>query len=516
MAADRRPTTARADLALPAAGLRLGVAPAKEDDMKQQHIEPAHARRTRWRTALRALTAFALAGAVTASGPARATEGESYRTSSDAALVELEQEWVRDICDAKAQLCTGSAQVTRRTQWRDPVLSTITVPGWKDLADYADKDREPEVERAGGRTSLRRDVGGDTDVAGNDEYLMYRFTATGGNVFLAICIETEDGKAQAWRIRFRGEEQVTVANGPAERARVLRVTNPWAVSWNRRIVDFDARDGDYDEEKEVRQDFAVRLRLIDGSEVRRGQHFLHQTTQTVSRRAKLAAQIQGGVGTAGPTVGGSLGFGWETDRAYSVFSELSLADREGVASGEAVTVQTLECPSVVGTSLSTDVEADFAVIDKEGGFFGSDLGARQELLLTIHNGIASVEATDCEPCPPPPPPPVPLPPPTTTPTTPPLPPPPPTTTPSEPPLPDSAPPPVTTPGDGPPPPPSEPAPSAPLPETTLPGVPPPPLPPILPLEPGALDLGSALAVGGPGSPWRSRGGVPDLPVSRRA
>lgn len=348
-----------------------------------------------------------------AASAVHATEGERYPRSGDETEDAAVRGWEARIAPPVVMMCTGKAELGGSESLRDAHASTPLGPWVPMTASGA-------TPTPAGTHELSRVEGEDTDASGCDAYLYYRVAARRGSVFVRVIVETEDGEDQEWSVRYRGTETVRVQNGLVQRADLLVLTNRWSIAWNRRVVDFDARDGEFDEEKTVLQDFAVACDLLDGSSRAAGESF------TLSRpsgaKARTGGSLSAGAsqekGALVPKLGLSLD--WGTEKTYPDFVELTGAEAEHVEGGEVVVADVLRCPTDRTYELATSFSGDLACYDHE--WFSGSKGARQELTLEVVNVTTSVLATECVACdtPPPPPPTAPVrpPPPTTPPTAP--------------------------------------------------------------------------------------------------
>lgn len=453
------------------------------------------------------------AGAVLAFA-ALASAGERYAASDDPSVLDLEGPWRAMIVPPTVELCTGNVTFRRTEETRDPATSAPGLATWTPLDRYETGAGTARATDAGG-TTLTHDGGGDLDAYGNDGYFMYRFAARGASCFLRIVLEAEDGASETWRIRYRGTESATVTNGPEVRATELTFRDEYFVTWNRDVVDTDGVEGDFTEDKTIEQDFAVRLRLVDGSEVHEGARFALTSPSSAKTSRVLGPRVDVKVDDKGVGVGLGLGLSWGEEKTYGTFSTLPRAEREHSVAGSASVTRALPCPDTTVADVQTWFDGDFSVRDHEG-FTGSE-GARQELTLAVVHQLSAVRATGCVDCPKPPPP-------TTPPTVPPTV--PPTAPPGPKPLPPTAPP-VTTPDDppvggtpSPTPLPTTPVPTTPLPTTPVPAQPLPatpaptgpgiPLGPLLPPQGGApfVPLGEPAPADGPLVPRAGDGDAP--------
>ena len=107
------------------------------------------------------------------------------------------------------------------------------------------------------------------------------------------------GACETWRIRYHGSETATVTNGSDVRATALTFRDDYFVTWHRDVVNTDGVAGEFDEDKAIEQDFAVRLQLVDGSVVREGARFALtapsavKTTRAIAPRVALKADEKG-------------------------------------------------------------------------------------------------------------------------------------------------------------------------------------------------------------------------------
>ncbi|MFO0933261.1 MAG: hypothetical protein U1E39_11205 [Planctomycetota bacterium] len=449
----------------------------------------------------RALAAWGAGALLVAAAVAAADE--RYATSDDVSVLNLEHGWAAMLAPPAVDLCTGHVTFRRVEETRDPASSTAALATWTPLSAYETGDGTRCLE-GDGTTSITHDGGGDLETFGTDGYFMYRFTACGASCFLRIVLEAEDGAWETWRIRYHGAEEATVANGPDVRAGALTFRDDYFVTWNRDVVNTDGVAGEFDEDKTVRQDFAVRLRLVDGTEVHEGATFALSAPNGVKTTRAVGPSAQGKVDDDGVEFGASLGITWGAEKTYTTFSTLALEEREHTTAGSASVTRALPCPDVTLAGVDTWLEGDFTVRDHES--FNGSLGARQELTLAVVHQLAAVQASGCVDCPRSPPPP---------PTTPPLPPAPPVTTPHDPPV-EGAPSPTTPTEPGRPsdepakPAPSTPAPGTPLPTTPCPTGPGLPLGPLLPPDGGApfVPLGGERPADGPLVPGAGDGAGP--------
>lgn len=459
------------------------------------------------------------AGAVFALA-AIASAGERYATSGDPSILDLEGAWRAMILPPVVDLCTGNVTFRRTEETRDPETSAPGLDVWRPLDRYPTGQGTERATDAEG-TTLTHDGGGDLDTFGIDGYFMYRFAARGASCFLRIVLEAEDGAYETWRIRYHGTESATVTNGPAVRATELTFRDDYFVTWNRDIVNTDGVEGDFFEDKTIEQDFAVRLRLVDGREVHEGARFALTSPSSAKTSRVLGPKLDVKVDDKGLGVGAGLGFSWGEEMTYETFSTLPRAEREHAVTGSTTVTRALPCPDTTVADVHTWFDGDFSVRDHEW-FSGSD-GARQELTLAVVHQLSEVRASGCLACVKPPPPTTP--PPTTPPTV------PPTAPPGTQPLPPKAPP-VTTPDDppvggapSPTPVPTTPSPSTPVPTTPSPTLPVPaqplpatpsptgpvvPLGPLLPPDGGApfVPLGGPAPADGPLVPRAADGAGP--------
>lgn len=336
-----------------------------------------------------------------------ATEGETYPQPYAPEVESLVTSWSSRIKPPVVIMCTGKTEFTGTEELRDPENSTPLGP-WTPITGAGG------WPAADGGSELAKREGGDTDRIGFDDYLLYRVVVRRANVLVRAILETEDDEDRSWSVRVRGTETVRIQNGAAQRADTLVLTNRWAVAWNRRVIDFDARDGEFDEEKTVTQDFGVRLDLLDGSSRAMGETFRLSRPSGVTSRSgvSLTAGAERDEKTV-PKLG--VGLEWGTTKTFSDFVELAPSEAEHVEGGDIVVSDLLPCPSDRAWTIATAVSGDFACYDHE--WFNGSKGARQELTLEILNLTTSVLATECRGCGtaplPPPTRPVPLPPPTT-------------------------------------------------------------------------------------------------------
>lgn len=360
-------------------------------EMKEGHESPAApptrerapvARRPRARTALMFLL-FAAFG-----GVALATTGEKYPDWGDAATETLVSAWKGEIKPLVPTLCTGSTSTTGSESTRETNEGTPLIPRWKPLGGT----------RADGASQYEAHEGEDTDAWGCDRYLYVKLVGTRANVFCKVVLETEDGKNADWKVRYRGEEGLAYRNGPNRRAEELSIDNPWAIGWSRRIVDYDAENGEYDEEKAITQDFAVRCDLIDGTGVGDGAKFARTVPATMSSTTSTGLKWKAGtkVGTSpGAEYGAELGLESSTTKTYDTKFQ-SLSDESGKLSGVATVSSVVPCPYANDWTVSTQFDGAFSIRDHEN--LNGDKGSRQELLLTVINYIGSIRVEKCHGC----------------------------------------------------------------------------------------------------------------------
>lgn len=354
-----------------------------------QAVAPAR-RRGRGRTGWIALLLAATGGV------AWATEDEKYPDHGDDGVEARVSAWKSAIPGYTEALCTGRVTRSDSQSTRDPAETTSNVPQWTPIGD-AGFDVPSVIER-------RR--GGDTDDLGTDSFLFVKLVGVRANLFATVILEAEDGARSEWKVRYRGTETVSYENGPIQRGDVLEVKNPWSIAWTRRVIDFDARAGEYDEEKEIRQKFAVRCDLIDGTSVGDGFDFHRVVPLTESSTTGVPLKLKAGfkAGDAPAGEGGvEAGFELSTTKTYDTkFSEETVSSEplEGVAT----VTTTAPCPETRAWTIATEFDADLSVVDHET--FNGDKGARQELRLTVLNGITTVRVSGCHDCGTPPPPPI--------------------------------------------------------------------------------------------------------------
>ncbi len=338
--------------------------------------------RVRGRTLL-ACGTFAVFG-----GIALATPDEKYPDWGDGEI-EAKVGELRDKVKREASnLCTGKAVITGSQSTRDPLTSTPVLPGWVALGG----------DRSDGAGQYESHIGADTDTVGTDSYLYVKLVGSRANVFLKAILEAEDGAHAEWAVHYMGQETLDYENGPYRRAEKLTVTNPWAIGWTRRIVDFDAMAGEYDETKAIDQSFAVRCELIDGSSVGDGGTFSRVVplTQGATTSAGLKLKAGGKVGTApGADYGGELGFETSSSTTYDTKFH-SLTDESGELEGTAIVTGDVPCPFEKAWTATTYLDGQFSILDHE--FFDGDKGSRQELLVTVINFIASIRVDACHAC----------------------------------------------------------------------------------------------------------------------
>ena len=432
----------------------------------------------------RALGAWA-AGAVLAAA-AFAVADDRYAVSDDPSVLDLERAWRAMVLPSEVELCTGAVTFRRTEETRDPVASTADLAAWTPLASYGTGSGTRCVT-VGGVTAITHDGGGDLEASGNDGYFMYRFTAYGASCFLRLVLEAEDGACETWRIRYHGSETATVTNGSDVRATALTFRDDYFVTWHRDVVNTDGVAGEFDEDKAIEQDFAVRLQLVDGSVVREGARFALTAPSAVKTTRAIAPRVDLKADEKGVGFGAALGFAWGAEKTYPTFSTLPLEEREHSTTGSVSVTRALPCPDTVTADVHTWFEGDFSLRDHET--LNGSLGARQELTLAVVHQLAAVRATGCVDCPKPPPPPPTKPPPV-----------PPVTTPDDPKVEGvPTPTPPTTPTE-----PGRPSaePGTPVPATPVPGLP-------LPATPSPTGPGVPL---GPLCP--PEGGSPFVPLGK--
>ena len=317
---------------------------------------------------------------------AKEDEKEKYPERRDADVEKFVDAWKEKIAGTSEALCTGGVTRSGDESTRDPIDSTPNVPSSTPL----------DHPRSDGFGQIEDHRGGDTN-AGEDSFLYVKLVGTKANLFCRVILEAEDGAKSEWRVRYKGTDKAVYTNGPAVRADTLSASNPWSIGWTRRIVDFDARDNECDEEKTVVQKFRVRLELIDGTVVGEGQEFQRSVpagasaTTSVGLSAKVGLKVADG---ATPEVGIEAGFTFGTTKTYDTkFTEL--VDSGGSA-GVARWDGSAPCPFGHTWDVTTSFEGDFSIRDREA-FTGSQ-GARQEFSLTVTNAIADIRAEGCHDC----------------------------------------------------------------------------------------------------------------------
>lgn len=354
---------------------------------------PTRGRRAAWLALLLAATG----------GVAWATDGEKYPDYDDEGIEAKVADWIAEIPSCEETLCTGAVTRSDSQSTRDPDETTPNVPGWTPAGE-ARLDGSSVIEARGG---------GDTDDVGTDSFLFVRIVGLRANLFATMIFEAEDGAKSEWKVRYRGTETVAYENGPVEQGDLLEVTNPWSIGWTRRVIDFDARNGEFDEEKEIEQRFSVRCDLIDGSSVGDGAEFHRVVPVTMSSTTSNSLKLKTGAksGDPGAIEGGvEAGFDRSTTRTYDTKFSAETSSSEPLAGVAKVTARA-PCPDAEAWTIATEFSGDFSVVDHEGT--NGDKGARQEFRLTVINEISSVRVSGCHACgsvppprdPPPPPPP---------------------------------------------------------------------------------------------------------------
>lgn len=341
--------------------------------------------RPRARTALRVLVgALAVSG-----GVAFATPGERYPGPGDEEVAKSEAEWRKQFAARATALCTGAVTVTGSGTTRDPVHSTPVAPAWTPLAPPDGGDVQATESGAGG----------DTDTAGNDSFLYVRLVAVHANVFCQAILEAEDGDAQDWTVRFRGTETVEYHNGAADRAESIVVTNPWAIGWSRRIVDFDALNGEFDEPKLLSQKFEVRCKLIDGREIKDGASFLRAAPSSIQTTSTGGLKLKAGVNPGGEglvDVGIEPLFQASGEQTWDGTFDKLLDNSSPALFGAATHKGSVPCPYRRSWNLSTEFDADLSIHDHADG--NGDKGSRQELLIQVVNYVSGVKVETCHAC----------------------------------------------------------------------------------------------------------------------
>jgi len=327
-------------------------------------------------------------------GVALATEGERYPGAGDGAVEASVEAWRTSIPGFHAETCTGDVNRSGSESTRDPDASTPNVPRWTELGTTRD-DGAKEFESHGG---------GDTDDAGTDSYLHVKLVGIRANLFCSVILEAEDGASSEWKIRYRGTETVTYDNGSVKQGDLLEITNPWSIGWTRRVVDFDATNGEFDEEKAIEQKFGVRCDLVDGSSVGDGAEFhrvvplTESSTTSTPLRLKAGAKSGDPVGVEG---GVEVGFDRSSTRTYDTKFHEMTSSSERLA-GVAKVTGKAPCPDSQAWTIATEFNGDFSIVDHED--FTGDKGSRQEFLLTVINEISVVRVSGCHDCGTPPPP----------------------------------------------------------------------------------------------------------------
>lgn len=246
--------------------------------------------------------------------------------------------------------------------------------------------------------------GGDTDTAGNDKYMMVRMVGIRANLFISVKMEAEDNDKLEWKIRYLGQEVVTVSAPKDERADTLEISNEWDWDFTYGAKDFDAiHDNDFDEDKYILQKFKFVLELIDGEREGNGHKFEMLKPESGMRSTTFGIKVTGGAskkagsdGTSTGVEGGlELGFGWGSSNNYTNWQQTSDTDSDA---GTAEVEGNAPCPSLQRWWCNTIFDGEFIIRDY-GWFNGSD-GSRQDLQLVIHNYISAVTIGDCVLCPP--------------------------------------------------------------------------------------------------------------------
>lgn len=327
-------------------------------------------------------------------GVAWATEGEKYPDYDDETIESRVTAWKGEVPGYSESLCTGTVTRSDSQSTRDPIETTPNVPEWAPIDD-ARLDGSSVIEERGG---------GDTDDVGTDSFLYVKLVGLRANLFATVILEAEDGATSEWKVRYRGTETLTYENGPLQRGDVLEVTNPWSIGWTRRVVDYDAKGGDYEQEKSIDQAFAVRCDLVDGSSVGDGAKFHRVVPATESSTTSVPLKLKFGAkaGDGGSREGGfEAGFEEATTKTYDThFSEETLSS--GEMGGVAKVKRTAPCPFSRPFDVATTFGGDFAIRDHAG--WAGDLGSRQELRLTVINEISGFVVSGCHDCGTPPPP----------------------------------------------------------------------------------------------------------------
>lgn len=337
-------------------------------------------RRARLIGALAALFAFG--------GVAWATGSEKYPDYGDAAVEALATSWRVAIKGLETELCTGYVIHSGSSGTRDPVNSTPAVPDSKPLG----------TTRPDGAQETETHVGGDTDEGGVDSFLYVKLVALKASVFCKAILEAEDGATSEWHVRFRGEETLELRNGPFRRAEKYVVTNPWTIGWARRLVDFDALDGEHDEAKSIDQKFEVRCTLIDGKTVKDGASFHHVAPTSLKTTSKAGLKLQVGVKVADGTLGASVEplFEASAEKTWDTKFDTFTDNSDSALAGTATRTGVVDCPFGQKWDLSTEFDADLSIHDKTDA--NGDQGSRQELLIDVMNYVSHVTVETCHAC----------------------------------------------------------------------------------------------------------------------
>ena len=297
-------------------------------------------------------------------------------------------EWKAKLKPPAIELCTGMVSGACAQSTRNPADSTPAVPNWKPLGG----------ERTDGAGQFETHAGSDTEALGSDSFLYVKLVGIGASVYCKAILQAEDGARSQWSVRYMGEETMHYVNGPNRRAETYTVANPWEIGWTRRIVDLDAVEGEYDEEKAIDPALRGAMRTRRRKQRRLGEFVLAHGPDVIASTTSGGLKFRAGSkfgAAAGTEYGGELGFEGTAAKTYDTsFHELT--DSSDPMSGTATVGGAIPCPYATDWRVATYVNADFSIYDHEA--LTGDFGSRQEFLLTVINFIASVRVEKCHGC----------------------------------------------------------------------------------------------------------------------
>lgn len=349
-------------------------------------------------------------------GIALSTEGESYPRcrTDDTSLNESRDQWESGLrtTDYLGPACTGAVEIgggeyslpTGPNATPDSAPRALSQFTEDDGALYYDP---PGVEIENAPRLLFYEPWDDiVDPMSTGVFVFLDFTAFRANFFFKIIAEVKNGKKWGWDFTYVGDEFVTYTNGSDELGMLLSLESPASISWARKIVDYDMRDGQGQQEKvkpkRIVQNWAVVCYMVDGQVLSCGREFTrHVPDQLVIGTSSGLDKTAGGeVGWEdwAPVIKGVGGLTWvnRTDQSSSSQSWVELTtDKTGIETRTAPVAGSAYCPCEHRWFLKTFFSCGLDMVDESSG----NRGSRQELLVRVRHEVSSFLVDDCWPCP---------------------------------------------------------------------------------------------------------------------